>query len=135
MVWPVNAKVGVFERSKLQLTMKTFIRLIQRIKLSIRWKLLFGFLTTNFLLIVALIISLTSLYGMPGSLKSSYERTDLIKQIEITQSQMVTSVLDYVWTESSSRLNEYYVANKNLVNYINTFQPSDLERSNYVSSQ
>lgn len=114
--------------------MKNLIEIIQRPKISLRWKLLGGFLASNILLLVALGFAMANLFNSSEALKTlktGNERTQLVNQIELAQSQMTTSVLDYVWSKNLSRLNDYEIARARMSRALANFQPRPLQQDNY----
>lgn len=114
--------------------MKRVIELLQRPRVSLRWKLLGGFLATNILLIVALGFALSTIVTSTETLetiKGSSERSRQIANIESYQNSLVTSALDYSWSENLARLNDYEIAGRNLDRAIEGFQPNPLQETNY----
>jgi methyl-accepting chemotaxis protein len=111
--------------------MSKLVELIQKLRLQLRWKLLGGFLAAIFLLLVALILALFSLFSTVGKLQTHTERVQQLGQIEVLQSQMVSSLLDYGWSQNLARANDYTITMKRLGQAIEIFQPRSLQQENY----
>jgi methyl-accepting chemotaxis protein len=116
--------------------MSRLIRLVQRVGLRLHWKLLFGFIAANSVLLLALAMALFNLFGSNTALnrlKASNESFEQIQLITSTQSQLVTSALDYIWTDNLVRLNDYNVAGNDLEKALASFVPHDEQANNYTS--
>jgi methyl-accepting chemotaxis protein len=114
--------------------MRRLIRLIQRTKLQLRWKLLGGFLIAGFVLLVALGVALTGLFDATSSLdiiEESNQRVQTLRQFETAQLQLTNSALDYVWSGNLARLNDYELAKKQFERNLTRFKPHPLQEASY----
>jgi methyl-accepting chemotaxis protein len=116
--------------------LKKLIALVQRPQLALRWKLLGGFLITNLVVLVVLLLALVGLASANqklASLKNSYERSQAVTQIELSQNQVINFALDYIWSDNLARYNDYQTTYINLQSLINSFQPSPLQIDTFTT--
>lgn len=114
--------------------MNRFIRLFQKPRLRLRWKLLGGFLATNILLVIALGIALSNLFGAGATLDTmnrTNKRSEFLADLKVAESQLTAISLDYLWSLYQVRLTDYDAAKQNLDKAFNSFQPSPAQRENY----
>lgn len=115
--------------------MKKLIGFIQKPKLALRWKLLIGFLATNLVLLGALLMALTGLFGTNQKLdaiRANYEEARTVTQIQLYQDEMVSRALDYVWSGNLARLNDFEVAASSLQTAVAAFVPDDFQEKTYT---
>lgn len=113
--------------------MNQLIKMFQTPRISLRWKLLGSYLTSNFLLLVALGLSLAALFGTINALtnfKDTGTRSQQVSRIEIEQAQVVSGALDYIWTLNGSRLNDYKADRQKLKQDLDKFTPRPLQKEN-----
>jgi methyl-accepting chemotaxis protein len=116
--------------------LKKLIALIQKPRLALRWKLLGGFLITNLVVLVVLLLALVGVASANqklASLKNSYERSQVVTQIELSQNQVINFALDYIWSDNLARYNDYQTTSINLQSLINSFQPSPLQTDTFTT--
>jgi methyl-accepting chemotaxis protein len=114
--------------------MRRLIRLFQELKLSLRWKLLTGFLLVNAVLLVALALVFAVLIGSVGTiqnLQSSRIRVNQITSIKLDQNKLVNSALDYMWSKNLDRLDTYEASRVNLNKELAAYQPTPANQATY----
>lgn len=116
--------------------MPSLTKLIQQFPIPLRWKLLASFLAASLLLLIALGLALSVLFGTTEALKSlkqSTKRDQQVKQLELAQNKLVINALDSVWSGKLARIDEYSLAQQQLDRLLNDFQPSSIQNANYLS--
>jgi methyl-accepting chemotaxis protein len=116
--------------------MKRIVKRIQRTRLALRWKVLGGFFATNLLLLIALGASVFTVIDSSSALKnlkSSSDRTQLLQQIEISETLIVNRTLDYAWSSNLARLNDYDFAKTQLNRALAGFRPRPLQQENFAN--
>lgn len=118
--------------------MRKIIELVQRPRLSLRWKVLGGFLLAALLLLVALSLALGSLFESAGSLKTlkaAEKQERQMAQIQLAQEQLVNSALDFIWSGRYARVDEYEIARQNMDRLVKSFEPDALLKENFKRLQ
>ena len=111
------------------------VSLIQRPKLSWRWKLQGGFFCASLLLILALILAMTTLFSNTQALHTlndSQTRTTQIRQISDEYAVSVNSLFSYLQTDNPQQVNVYKANREAFFKGVQAYQPTPAQSSTYI---
>ncbi len=111
------------------------VSVIQRPKLSWRWKLQGGFFCASLLLIIALLVAMITLFSNTQALRTlndSQTRATHIRQISDEYAITVNSLFSYLQTNNPQQVNVYKANREAFFNEVATYQPIPSQRSTYT---
>jgi methyl-accepting chemotaxis protein len=79
-------------------------------------------------------VALFTLFGTTEAfqhVKNTNDRSQLARQLELAQNQMINQVLDYAWSDNTVRLNEYAIAKDTLDKTLATLEATSLHPEKY----
>lgn len=114
--------------------MQKLVSFFQVVNLTLRWKLLGGFLLVNAVLLIALALAFVAISGNVGTIKNlqnSQVRVNQLATIELDQNKLVNSALDYMWSKNTDRLIVYEASRVKLNKEFAAFQPGAAQQATY----
>lgn len=115
--------------------MQKLVSFFQVVNLTLRWKLLGGFLLVNAVLLLALALAFVAISGNVGTienLQNSQVRVNQLATIELDQNKLVNSALDYMWSKNTDRLIVYENSRVKLNKEFAGFKPTAAQQATYA---